>query len=152
MFNCAVKREGHCKQISLAWVGMLAVSGPQWVCPRSWHVCFPGLHCSGSRLLCRGTVKSGPWVACTSQIYAAQVQVLTYSTKAQTPLVGPVFCAFPRSEQLRRPYAWRAHTPSLAVLLITSPIRAAQFPGCAAGASSQGCRVAPLRDCQRDLI
>ena len=24
--------------------------------PHSWCVCFPGLHCSGSRLLCRGTV------------------------------------------------------------------------------------------------
>ena len=32
------------------------VSGPHWVCPHSWRVCFPGLHCSGSRLLCRGTV------------------------------------------------------------------------------------------------
>ena len=36
--------------------GVLAVSGPHWVCPRSGRVCFPGLHCSGSRLLCRGTV------------------------------------------------------------------------------------------------
>ena len=29
---------------------MLAVSQPHWVCPRSQRVCFPGLHCSGSRL------------------------------------------------------------------------------------------------------
>ena len=43
--------------------GVLAVSGPHWVCPRSRRVCFPGLHCSSSRLLCRGTVSSGPWVA-----------------------------------------------------------------------------------------
>ena len=34
----------------------LAVFGPQWVCPRSRRVCAPGLYCSGSRLLCRGTV------------------------------------------------------------------------------------------------
>ena len=39
---------------------MLAVYEPHWVCPSSWHMCFPGLHCSGSRLLCRGTVQSGP--------------------------------------------------------------------------------------------
>ena len=32
--------------------GVLAVSGPHWVCPSSWHVCFPGLYCSGSRMLC----------------------------------------------------------------------------------------------------
>ena len=33
--------------------GVLAVSQQHWVCPRSWHVCFPSLHCSDSRLLCR---------------------------------------------------------------------------------------------------
>ena len=36
--------------------GVLAVSWPQWVCSHSQGVCFPSLHCSGSRLLCRGTV------------------------------------------------------------------------------------------------
>ena len=29
---------------------------------------LPHLHCSGSRLLCRGTVQSRPWVVCTSQV------------------------------------------------------------------------------------
>ena len=36
--------------------GVLAVSEPHWVCPYSQCVCFPSLHCSGSRLLCGGTV------------------------------------------------------------------------------------------------
>ena len=36
--------------------GVLTVSGPHWLCPHSRHVCFPGLHCSDFRLLCRGTV------------------------------------------------------------------------------------------------
>ena len=36
--------------------GVLAVSQPHWVCPRSRRVCFPRLHCSGSSLLCRGAV------------------------------------------------------------------------------------------------
>ena len=36
--------------------GVLTVSGSHWVFPCSRPVCFPGLHCSGSRLLCRGTV------------------------------------------------------------------------------------------------
>ena len=31
---------------------VLAVSRPHWVCPHSWRVCFPCLHCLGSRLLC----------------------------------------------------------------------------------------------------
>ena len=29
------------------------MSRPHWVCPCSWCVCFPSLHCSGSRFLCR---------------------------------------------------------------------------------------------------
>ena len=55
LFNCAARREEHCKQISLACVGVLRVSGPHWVRPHSQCVCFRGLHCSGSRLLCKGT-------------------------------------------------------------------------------------------------
>ena len=48
--------------------GVLAVSGPHWVCPHSWCVCFPSLHCSGSRLLCRETVQSETCIASTSQV------------------------------------------------------------------------------------
>ena len=50
--------------------------------------------------------------------------------------VGPAFCALPS--------VWRRHSPSLAVHLITSPVPATQFPGCAAGAPSQVCPVPPL--------
>ena len=35
---------------------VLTVSGPHWVCPCLRRVCFPGLHCSSSRLFFRGTV------------------------------------------------------------------------------------------------
>ena len=100
--------------------GVLAVSGSHWVCPRSWCVCFPDLHCLGFRLLCQGTFWGGPWVVCTSQIYAAQVQVLGYSTKAQIQLdlrFVPTACALPRSKQLRQPGAWRAHTPQVQCIL-----------------------------------
>ena len=37
---------------------MLAVSRPHWVCPHHRaRVCFPCLHCSGSRLLCRDCLR-----------------------------------------------------------------------------------------------
>ena len=36
--------------------GVLTVYGQHWVWPSSWHLCFPGLHCSGSMFLWRGTV------------------------------------------------------------------------------------------------
>ena len=38
LFNCAVGREEHCKQISLACMGVLGVSGLHWVFP-SFTVC-----------------------------------------------------------------------------------------------------------------
>ena len=47
---------------------------------------FPGLSCSGS----------GSWVL-----------------HKGTDLVGPEFCALPRSNQLRQPGAWRAHSPQV---------------------------------------
>ena len=32
----------------------------QWVCPCSWRVCFPCLHCLGSRLLCQELSEASP--------------------------------------------------------------------------------------------
>ena len=40
--------------------GVLKVSQPHWVCPRSRRVCFPRLYCSGSSLLCRELSEVGP--------------------------------------------------------------------------------------------
>ena len=48
-----------------------------------------------------------------------------------TDSVGPAFCALPRSEQLRQPGAWQVYSPRWAVRIITSPIQAPWFPGCA---------------------
>ena len=38
---------------------VLAVAWPHWVCPCSWHVCFPCIHCLGSGLLCRELYEAG---------------------------------------------------------------------------------------------
>jgi len=40
--------------------GVLSVFQPHWVYPCSQRVCFPGLHFSGSRLLCRQLSEVGP--------------------------------------------------------------------------------------------
>ena len=90
---------------------MFAVSGLHRVCPRSQHVCFPCLHCLGSRLLCQELSEAGPglyalltskplrfrhsgspqrhrlgWacVLCPSQIQAAQVTRCLASEVAAT--------------------------------------------------------------------
>ena len=105
-------REEHCKQISLACVGsahsVWATLGlpPLMVCvlsqstllrlqvalqgnylrPALGCVHFPGLSHSGS----------SSWVF-----------------HKDTDSVGPVFCVLPRSEQLRCPGAWWAHSPQV---------------------------------------
>ena len=136
-------REVHCKQISLACVGsahgvwttlglpqlniacaflIYTVQAPGFSaghCPKR-ALCFkyfPGLSHSGSgsQVFCKGTDS-----------------------------VGCVFCALPRSEQLRQPGAWGAHCPRWGVCLITSPVLATQFPGCAARAPSQVSHASPL--------
>ena len=110
--------------------GVLRVSGSHWVYPHSRRrVCFPGLHYLGFRLLCRGTVYGGPRVACTSQIYAAQVQVLRYSTKAQTQL-GLCFVPFPGPSSSGDRVLGECSRPQLELQLIASSIPSAQFSGC----------------------
>ena len=66
--------------------GVLAVSGPPWVFPTHSVCAFPiytaqAPGCSAGKLS-----KGRPWITYTSQIYAAQVQEIGYSTKAQTQL------------------------------------------------------------------
>ena len=56
------------KEYQWCVLGVLTVSQLHWLCPCSRRVCFPSLHCSGSRLLCRGTVQIRPWVLYTSQV------------------------------------------------------------------------------------
>ena len=79
--------------------GVLTVSGPHWFCPHSGHVCFLSLHCSGSRVLCRNCLKRAlgcvhfPDLCCSG----SGSRVLHKGTD----LVGPAFCALPRSRRLR---------------------------------------------------
>ena len=105
MFSLAVGREEHCKQYHWHLWGVLAVSWPHWVCPRSWHVCFPSLHWSGSRVLCRERALG--CVHCPGLSRSSSGSQVLHKG---ADLVGPVFCALPRSEQLRRTGAWRAHS------------------------------------------
>ena len=106
-------------------------------------MCFPCLHCPGSRLLCRGTVQSRPWVACTSQVYTTQVQVLGYPTKVQTQL-GLCFVPFPGPSGSGDQVLGEHTVPGSLCVLITSLVPAARFPGCAATAPSQVHHVSPL--------
>ena len=106
---------------------------------------------------------------CAFLVYTAQAPGCSAGELSK---VGPGLCALPRSKphtfkfwgtpqrhrlvwactfcpsHVRAPQATRCFEstlfPGVAVSLITSPIPAAQFPVCAAGAPSQVCCVSPL--------
>ena len=63
-FACSVKLwggRGSADKCHWRVWGALAVFPPHWVCPRSWHMCFPHLHCLGSRLLYGAWALSYMW-------------------------------------------------------------------------------------------
>ena len=98
--HSVVLRGGRTTAIRYPWRvwGVRVVYGPLWVCPSSQRVCFPGLHCSGSRLLCRNCLKRAlgcvhfPGLGCSG----SGSRVVHRGTDS----AGPGFCALPRSEQL----------------------------------------------------
>ena len=101
--------------------GVLPVFWPHWVCPHSRHVCFPCLHCSGSRLLYRERALSCvhfPGLSCSG----SGSRVLHKGID----LVGPVFCAFPEAAQGIRSLM-STLSPGAARLLPSPSLP--QFPG-----------------------
>ena len=63
-FACSVKLwggRGSADKCHWRVWGALAVFPPHWVCPHSWHMCFPHLHCLGSRLLYGAWALSCVW-------------------------------------------------------------------------------------------
>ena len=96
-------------QTTLACVRVLTVSRPHWVGSHSWHVCFPHLHCLGSRLLC--------W---------------------ELSEAGPGLYALPRSKMLRFRYSGtpQRHRLGWACVLCPSQVRAALVTRCLANAVS----------------
>ena len=85
--------------------GVLAVFPPHWVCPHSQQVCFPSLHCTGSRLLCRELSEASP------QLYALSRSKPLRFRNSGTPQ--------------RCRLSW-------ACILCPSPVRAAQVMRCLA--------------------
>ena len=68
--------------------GVLAVSRPHWVCPRSRRVCFPSLQCSGFRLL-----SGEQTLGCMHFPGLSRLGSGSRVLPKGTDLVGPVFCA-----------------------------------------------------------
>ena len=117
--------------------GVPTLSQPHWVCPHSLCVCFPGLHCSGSRLLCRELSKTGHGLCVVPR---SKPLMFRFSDTSQRCRVSwaCVLCL----SQIPAAQATRCLVSSLSpggmMCLITSPISAAWF---SAGVPSQVCRV-----------
>ena len=115
---CSVVLWGGRNTASKCLRGVIVVSQPHWVCPRSRCVCFPSLHCSGSSLLCRELSEAGPGLH-----------------------------ALPRSKPLRFRFSGTRQRPRLgwASVLCPSQVRAAQVTRCLVSAVAPvgGCILLP---------
>ena len=102
--------EDNCRQISLTCVESTC-SVP--VCPHSRHVCFPPLHCSGSRLL------YGEWALGCVHFPGPSHEVRFRFRFSGTPQRHSLGCLPSLSEQLRESEAWltSALSPGAARLL-----------------------------------
>ena len=107
--TCSVVLWGGRNAANILHWSVFAVSWPHWVCPHSRHVCFPSLHCLGSRLLCRGLLDPGPGLH-----------------------------ALPRSKPLRFRYSGtpQRHRLGWACILCPSQVRAAQVTRCLASVAA----------------
>ena len=105
MLTCSVVLWGGKNTADRYHWHVLSVSWPHWVCPHSRRVCFPCLHCLGSRLLC--------W---------------------ELSEASPGLYALPRSKPLRFRYSDspQRYRLSLACILCPSQDRAAQVTWCLA--------------------
>ena len=115
--------------------GVLTVSWPHWVCPCSWRVCFPSLHCSGSRLLCPELSEVGLGLHALPRSKPLRFR---FSDTPQRHRLdwACILCA----SQVRAAQVLGEHSrPQLGLCLIASPVPAAQFSGCTKGLPSQVC-------------
>ena len=69
---------------------VLTVFRPHWVCPDSRHVCFPRLHCSGSKLVYREQALS-----CMHFPGLSHSGLCSPVLHKDADSVVPAFCAFP---------------------------------------------------------
>ena len=122
---------------------VLTVIQPHWVCPHSWHVCFPSLHCSGSRLLCRKLSEAGPGLCAFPRSKPLRFRFSSTPQRRRFIWACILYPSQVRAAQVTR-CLLSAVTPRWAVGLIASPIPAARFSGCTMGVPSQVCRVSLL--------
>ena len=131
--------EGHCKQIPLACVGSAHSEWTTLSLSQSKAAYnFQGPNCSGSSVLCKGTVPIRP---CDFALMMSKSLRFSCTPQGHRTQVGCVFCSLPRSKPLRWLGAWRVHSPRWAMHLMQLP---AWFYGCAMREQFQVCHASPF--------
>ena len=110
---------------------MFTVSRPQWVCPHSQHVCFPCLHCLGSRLLCQELSEASPGLYALPRSKPLRFR---YSGSPQRCRLSWARVLYP--SQIRAAQVTRCLASTVAATYCL-PVPAAWFSGCTTGAPSQ---------------
>ena len=105
------------------------MSWPHWIFPRSRRVCFPCLHCLGSRLLCRELSEAGPGLYALPR---SKLLRFRYSGSPQRRRLGWACVLCP--SQVRAAQVMRCLASAVAA---TYRLPAARFSGCTTGAPSQ---------------
>ena len=123
--TCSIVLWGEKNAVNKYHWRVLAVSQPHWICPSSWRVCFPCLHCLGSRLLCRELSEAGPGLY-----------------------------VLPRSKPLRFRYSGtpQRHRLSWACVLLPCQVRAAQVTRCLASVAAVPYTGTPSQVCCLSLL
>ena len=125
-------REAGTLQTSLACVGRFTVSGLHWLCPHSLCVCFPGLHCSASRLLCWELSKADPGLHALPRSKPLRFRCLGTPQRRRLGWACGLWPSQVQAAPANRCLA-SALSPDWGGGLITSPVPAAWLPGRAAG-------------------
>ena len=131
--TCSVVLWGGRNTANIYHWHVLTVIQPHWVCPRSRSVCFPCLHCSGFRLLCRELSDAGPGLHALPRS-----KPLRFSGTPQRCRLGWACILCPSQVQAAQVTRCLVSTvtPRLGVCLITFSIPAAQFSVCTMGTLS----------------
>ena len=103
--------------------------------PYSWRMCFPRLHFSVSRLLCREMSEAGPGLHVLPRSKPLRFRFSGTPQRCRLSWACVLCPSQLRAVQVTRCLA-SALSSRWGVRLITYPVPAAQFSGCAVGAPS----------------
>ena len=116
--------------------GVCAVSGPHWVCSRSWRVCFPRLPAQAPVCSAGELSEEGPGLRARPR---SKLLRFRFSGSPQRHGLGWACVLSPSQVRAAQVTRWLASTLSPGVRCVLSPpsSQPLSFPGCAVGALSE---------------